>query len=194
MSGLVITGALAIVNVLAFDVPPHGVTTVIEAVPAVAIREADTVAVNWEEEPNAVTRAVPFQFTVDPETKFVPFTVSVKPEPPAVAQVGLSELIVGAALIVNVCAVDVAPGHVGLVTVIDAVPAVGMREADTVAVSCVEEPNVVVSAAPFQFTVDPETKFVPFTVSVNPGPPAVAQVGLSELIVGLALTVITSVC
>ena len=33
-----------------------------------------------------------------------------------------------------------------------------------------------------------------FTVSVNPGPPAVAQVGLSELIVGLALTVITSVC
>ena len=69
-----------------------------------------------------------------------------------------------------------------------------MSEADTVAVSWVDEPNVVVSAAPFQFTVDPETKFVPFTVSVNPGPPAVAQVGLSELIVGLALTVITSVC
>jgi hypothetical protein len=52
----------------------------------------------------------------------------------------------------------------------------------------------VVSGVPFQFTVDPETKFVPITVSVNPEPPAVAQVGLSELIVGLALTVITNVC
>jgi len=34
---------------------------------------------------------------------------------------------------------------------------------------------------------------VPFTVNVNCGPPAVEQVGLSELIVGLALMVITSV-
>jgi hypothetical protein len=34
---------------------------------------------------------------------------------------------------------------------------------------------------------------VPFTVNVNCPPPAVAQVGLSELIVGLALIVITSV-
>ena len=34
-----------------------------------------------------------------------------------------------------------------------------MREADTVAVSCVEETNVVVSAAPFQFTIEVETKF-----------------------------------
>ena len=187
-----ITGALAIVNVLAFDVPPHGVTTLTEAVPAVAMREAGTVAVSWVEEPLVVS-AVPFQFTVEPETKFVPFTVSVKPEPPAVAQVGLSELIVGAALIVNVCAVDVAPAQ-GFATVMDAVPAVAIREADTVAVNWVEEPNVVVSAVPFQFTVEPETKLVPLTVKVNPGPPAVAQVGLSELIVGLALIVITSVC
>jgi len=35
---------------------------------------------------------------------------------------------------------------------------------------------------------------VPFKVNVNCGPPAVAQVGLSELIVGAALIVITSVC
>ena len=34
---------------------------------------------------------------------------------------------------------------------------------------------------------------MPFTVNVNCGPPAVAQVGLSELIVGLALMVITRV-
>lgn len=45
---LVITGVAAIVNVWAFDVPPPGpgFTTVIEAVPGVAMREADTVAVS----------------------------------------------------------------------------------------------------------------------------------------------------
>jgi len=184
---------LAIVNVFAFDVPPHGVTTVTEAVPAVAMREAGTVAVSCVEEPGFVASGAPFQFTVEPETKFVPFTVKMNPGPPAVAQVGLSELIVGTALIVKVWAVDVAPAQ-GFATVIEAVPAVAMREAGTVAVSCVEETNVVVSAVPFQFTVAPETKFVPMTVKVNCGPPAVAQAGLSELMVGLALMVITSVC
>jgi len=99
VSGLVIAGGAAIVNVFAFDVPPHGVTTVTEAVPAVAMNAAWTVAVSCVEEPLVVS-AVPFQFTVEPETKLVPFTVKVNPEPPAVAQVGLSELIVGAALIV----------------------------------------------------------------------------------------------
>ena len=101
-------------------------------------------------------------------------------------------MITGVAAIVNVCAVDVPP-H-GVATVIDEVPAVAMRTAGTVAVSCVAETKPVASGLPFQFTVEPETKFVPFTVSVNCGPPAVAQVGLSELMVGLLLIVITSVC
>ena len=101
-------------------------------------------------------------------------------------------VITGVAAIVNVCAVDVPP-H-GVATVIDEVPAVAMRTAGTVAVSCVVETNVVANAVPFQFTVEPETKLVPFTVSVNCGPPAVAQVGLSELSVGIAPIVITSVC
>src|SRR5438552_18188751 len=69
-----------------------------------------------------------------------------------------------------------------------------MRTAGTVAVSCVAETKAVASGLPFQFTLEPETKFVPFTVSVNCGPPAVAQVGLSELMVGLLLIVITIVC
>jgi hypothetical protein len=76
--------------------------------------------------------------------------------------------------------------------VIEAVPAVAMREAGTVAMSCVDEP-LVASAVPFHFTVEPETKLVPFTVKVKPEPPAEAQVGLIELIVGTALMVITSV-
>jgi hypothetical protein len=88
------------VNVIPVDVPPQGFTTVIEGVPAVAIREAGTVAVSWVEETNVVTSAVAFHFTVEVETKFVPFTVKVNCGPPAAAQVGLSELMVGAALIV----------------------------------------------------------------------------------------------
>jgi hypothetical protein len=102
-------------------------------------------------------------------------------------------VITGGLAIVNVTALDVAPHGLGFTTVTEAVPAVAIREAGTVAVSCVEETNVVASAVAFHFTVEVETKFVPFTVKVNCGPPAVAQVGLSELRVGAALIVITSV-
>jgi hypothetical protein len=102
-------------------------------------------------------------------------------------------VIMGVLAIVNVTALDVAPQGLGFTTVTEAVPAVAIREAGTIAVSCVEETNVVASAVPFQFTVEVETKFVPFTVNVNCGPPGVTQAGLIELMVGLALMVITSV-
>src|SRR4029077_16808417 len=100
VSGLEITGVLAIVKVCALDVPPHVVTPVIEAVPQVAMRAAGTVAVSCVAETKVVASGLPFQFTVEPETKLVPLTVSVNCGPPAVAQVGLIELIVGAALMV----------------------------------------------------------------------------------------------
>ena len=109
---------------------------------------------------------------------------------PAAAQVGLSELMVGTALIVNVTAPDV-DAHPA--TVIEAVPGVAMSEAGTVAVSFVEETNVVVSGLPFQFTAEPETKLLPFTVNVSCGPPAAVQLGLIELIVGVVAIVITKV-
>jgi hypothetical protein len=191
VSELVIEGAASIVNVTAFDVPPHGVTTVTEAVPAVAMLAAGTVAVSWVEETNVVVNAAPFQFTIEVETKFVPLTVNVNCISPAEAQVGLSELMAGTAVIVNVIPPDVAPHPP---TVIEAVPGVAISEAGTVAISCFELTNVVTSGLPFQFTVVPEAKLLPFTVNVNCGPPAAVQVGLSELIVGTALIVITSVC
>jgi hypothetical protein len=129
VSGLLITGVLAIVNVAALDVAPaQGFATVIDAVPAVAIREAGTVAVSWVEETNVVVRAVPFHFTIEPETKLVPLTVNVNCEPPAAAQVGLSELIVGFALMVitSVCCAlvlqELAPLLAVIVTLV--VPAV----------------------------------------------------------------------
>jgi hypothetical protein len=66
-------------------------------------------------------------------------------------------VITGVAAIVNVAGIDVAPAQVGLTTVIGAVPAVAIRAAGTVAVSCVPETNVVVSGVPFQFTAEPDT-------------------------------------
>ena len=190
MSALVIEGVSSIGNVTAFDVPPHGLTTVIEAVPGLAMRAADTVAVSCVEETNVVVSAAPFQFTFEVESKFVPLTVNVNCISPADAQVGLSELMVGTALIVNVAA----PEFVAQVpTVTEAVPGVAMSAAGTVAVSRVADTNVVASGLPFQFTVEVETKLVPFTVSVNCGPPAAVQFGLSELIVGAVAIVITKV-
>ena len=96
-----ITGVAAIVNVCVFDVAPQ-LTTVIEAVPAAVIRDAGTIAVSRVEETKVVVNAVAFHFTVEPETKLVPLTVRVNCGPPTAAQVGLSELIVGTALIVSV--------------------------------------------------------------------------------------------
>ena len=103
-------------------------------------------------------------------------------------------MIAGVALIVNVCTLDVPPPGLGFTTVIDAVPAVATREAGTVAVSCVEETKLVARGAPFHFTVEVETNFVPFTVKLKSALPAVVQVGLIEVVVGTGLLmVITSV-
>jgi hypothetical protein len=167
---------------------------VIEAVPAFAIRAAGTVAVSRVEETNTVASGVPFQFTVELETKFVPVTIRVNCGPPTVAQFGLSELIVGVPAMVNVTAFDVAPQVPGFTTVTETLPGLLIRAFATAAVSCVEETNVVVRGVPFQLTTEPDTKFVPVTVNVNALPPAVAQVGLSELMVGTPPIVITSVC
>ena len=144
---MVITGVLAIVKVCAFDVPPHGLTTVIDAVPTVTTRAAGTVAVSWVAETKAVASGLPFQFTIEVETKFMPLTVNVNCGSPAAAQVGLSELITGVALIVKVAVPDVPPHPP---TVIEAVPGVAMRAAGTVAVSCLEVTNVVTSGFPSQ--------------------------------------------
>ena len=137
MSGLVIAGAAAIVNVFKFDVPPHGVTTVTEAVPAVAMSAAGTVAVSCVEETNVVVREVPPQRTVEVETKFVPVTVNVKPALPAVTQLGLIEVVVGSRLLMVITSVFVpVPLELVALMVTLYVPAVvGVPEIRPVAVS-----------------------------------------------------------
>ena len=136
-----ITGVLAIESVTAVDVAPaQGFATVIDAVPAVAIRDAGTAAVSWVEETNVVVSAVPFQFTVEAETNFVPFTVKVNCGPPAVAQVGLIEVTVGTGLLIVITSVDVpVPRELVAVMVTGYVPAVvGVPEINPVAVLTVK--------------------------------------------------------
>jgi hypothetical protein len=116
--------------------------------------------------------------------------VSVKAAPPADALAGASEDNFGAELVlvmVKVDVPDVPPPGVGLLTVTLPVPALAMSDAGTGAVSFVSLTKVVVSAVPFQSTVEEETKLVPLTVSVNAAPPAEALAGAIEETAGTGL-------
>ena len=75
-------------------------------------------------------------------------------------------------------------------TVTVAVPAVAISAAVMAAVNCVALTNVVVLAAPLNFTTDVDTKPVPLTVSVKAAPPAVAPVGDREVAVGAGLLMV----
>ena len=68
-----------------FDAPPPGVgfTTVTEAVSALAISEAGTMAVRSELSMKRVVSGLPFHFTTELAINPVPFTVSVKLAPRA---------------------------------------------------------------------------------------------------------------
>ncbi len=164
-------------SIAAVEGLPPVFTTVMLAFPALAIKFAGTAAVNLTELTNVVVSAAPFHCTAAPERKLVPFTVSVNAAPPAVAEVGLRLLMRGVgALMGNVAAADGLPPVFTAVTL--ALPELAIKLAVTAAVNWVELTNVVVSAEPFHCTAAPETKFVPLTVNVNAGPPAVAEVGL----------------
>lgn len=88
---------------------------------------------------------------------------------------------------VNICDPEVPPPGVGLVTVIVEVPADAISEALIVAVSCVEETNVVARAEPFQLTTDPEIKSLPLRTRVKSDPPEKVDVGEMEASTGTVL-------
>src|SRR5580658_1964427 len=118
-------------------------------------------------------------------TKLVPLTVSVNAGPPTVVLAGASEVTVGTGLLIEKAAVpEVPPPGAGFVTVILAEPVLTMSLAGTCAVTWVALTKLVASAVPFQFTVEPLTKPLPLTVSVNAAPATIALGGESELIVG----------
>jgi hypothetical protein len=110
------------------------------------------------------------------------------PLAPAVAVAALPLMVNEPVLVtVKLTLLEVPPPGAGFVTVTAGVPAVAMSDARMPAVSCVALTKVVVLAAPAKLTVEAFTKFVPFTVSVNAGPPAAALVGESVVIVGTGL-------
>src|SRR5262245_19197076 len=146
-------------------------------------------AVNCPAFTNVVGRGLPFHCTTELPTKLLPFTVSVKAAPPAGALLGVSVATAGtglfAALIVKVAAgVDTPPPGAGLNTVTEAVPALAMSAAEICAVNCPPSTNVVVRFAPFHRTIEFPTKLLPFTVSVNPAPPAGALLGARVVTAG----------
>jgi hypothetical protein len=177
---LLIVGPGLIVKEAPVDVTPP-LLTVIVALPAEAIRLLLTVAINCVTLTNVVGSDDPFHCTTAPAANPLPFTVKVNPRPPAVADGGLKLLIVGRGWNENEVPVDVTPP---LLTVIVAVPAEAIRALLTVAVNCVALTNVVVKAVPFHCTTAPEANPLPFTINVNPLPPAVAAFGLRLVIVG----------
>ena len=193
-SEVTVGAGLLMVKDCAFDVPPAaGFVAVTLTVPAVAISAAGivaTICVPVTEE-GVIAGLVP-KFTVAPVTKPVPVRVNVKAAPPELAKFGARELRVGveAGLIVNDTEADVPPPGAGFVTVTVAVPAVAISAAVIAAVRCVALTNVVVLAAPLNFTTDVETKPVPFTVREKAEPPAVALVGESEVTVGAGLLMV----
>jgi len=81
----------------------------------------------------------------------------------------------------------VPPPGAGLVTVTLAFPDVAMSDAKIAPFICVLLTKVVVRADPLKFTTEEEMNPEPFTVKVKAGPPAVADEGLSEVMLGMGL-------
>src|SRR5215470_14709002 len=90
----------------------------------------------------------------------------------------------------NVIALDSpAPGG-GLKTVTCAEPTLAMSAAVICADNSVTFLKSVILSWPFHRTTDPGAKFEPITVSRNAGPPATAEVGLTNVISGGAKLIV----
>lgn len=107
---------------------------------------------------------------------------------PRTTEAGLTEIVtVGAGLMVKLSWFEVPPPGVGFTAVTFAVPADATSEAEMEAVNCEALTKVVDRALLFHSTVAPETKLLPFTVSVKAPPPAIADPGEMELMDGAGL-------
>jgi len=89
MSGLML-------KVTAFEAPPPGFNTLMDALPSSHIRPTDTLAFSWVGLTNVVGSGAPFHKAVEPETKPVPLIVSVNAGPAAVTEAGFNEAMLWA--------------------------------------------------------------------------------------------------
>src|ERR1700733_816346 len=154
--------------------------------PGTVIKFAGTLAVSLPPFEKVVVRPVPPHMVVAPETKCAPVALSVKAAPPAAAEFGVRAEREGAgALLVTLKVAPPEAAPPGFTTLTLGVVAEAMRVAETVAVSLALLENTVVSAVLPHLMIEPATKFDPFTLSVNAGPPAAVELGLSEEMAGV---------
>lgn len=140
-----------------------------------------------------VVSDTPLNFTTAPDAKLVPVTIKVLAALPVIAIEGDMLVIVGLAVLVETVNVDEPETcPLGFVTVTKKLPLFEKLEEGSDAVNCVEDTNVVETDEPLNLTVAPETKFVPFTVSVIAELPITADDGEMLDIVG-ALVELTTV-
>ena len=183
--------AVTIVKGEEADVPPlllftpTGLVTETLIVPTLATSEDNIEVVICVSLTNAVVRETPLIFTVEPLTKFVPFTTSVNPGEPATTLDGTSDETVGAgSSTLKDSVFDVPPPGVGLVTDTSTGPTIVIPDDGMAAVNCEALTKIVGSATPPKFTVEAETKLLPFTVSVNDPLPETALTGEMEFMAG----------
>jgi hypothetical protein len=124
-----------------------------------------------------VGRGLLFHCTVEQGNKLLPFTVSVNANVPVTGMLttaaleGESEVIAGVTRFVDGVVMEKSTefdGAVELETVIPTVPAKAVSSAVIAAVTCVALTKFVGRGEPFQLTMSPFAKLVPFTVSVKP--------------------------
>ena len=146
---------------------PPGLVASSRRIPGLVIRLAGTNTVSCVELTNVTANVEEPNFTVVAARNPLPLMVSVKPGPPAVAELGLTEEMVGlGGLIVKMKVLEALPEDS---TVTNAVPDDASRLVGTDAVNCVALTKVVANADPFHCTTDPGVKPFPLTVRVKEG-------------------------
>jgi xanthosine utilization system XapX-like protein len=115
-----------------------------------------------------------------------PFTVSVNAAPPTCATEGLRLMMVGFAVAEEIVKVELLDKLPPVLTVTAAVPCVAMRLGPTAPIIWVVFAKVVGTGDPFHKIVELAANPEPFTLRLNPDPPACAVDGLMLLMVGVA--------
>ena len=105
-----------------------------------------------------------------------------KADPPAAKAAGFKLEIAGNGLLTVTLAGPETPAALETVTLLAAPAATSELEID--ACNWLGETIVVGRALPSHCTTEPERKLFPFTVKVKPGPPAVTELGLTDVIEG----------
>lgn len=174
-----IVGAMmSTVRVAVVPPPGAGEKTITWADPVDAMSDALKTADNWVGETRVVERSDPFQRTTELETNPDPLHSSVCAGPPPAIAEGVTEVNVGAGLlIVKFLETEVPPPGEGLKTVMEFCPAVVSSAVGTAADNEVEEAKVVASACPFHRATLWAVKPEPLRLKVNPEAPAFADDG-----------------